>query len=144
MSINMSTSTSMSTTTNTVELHKNTVMQLHFGSLPDLNNKASSQSQNSASNSSKRWVAHVSDKTQLVSSEELVLQLRPSTSFNAFDIIEKLLFAKTCRIIHTDADLSLNQIAFLKEMALFSGTDLVFIGDRAQFNRRQMVALEKA
>ena len=94
--------------------------------------------------STKRWVAHVSDKTQLVSDEELVLQLSPTVSFNAFDIIEKLLFAKTCRIIHTDAVLSLNQIAFLQEMALFSGTDLVFIGNKDMFNRKQMFSLEEA
>jgi hypothetical protein len=40
--------------------------------------------------------------------------------------------------------LSLNQIAFLQEMALFSGTDLVFIGNKDMFNRKQMFSLEEA
>ncbi|MEQ3658484.1 MAG: hypothetical protein ABNH21_05955 [Glaciecola sp.] len=131
-------------TINNVELSTQALMPMHFASLSSLPTTKLAHNSVRANLPLKRWVAHVSDKTQLVSAEELVLQLSPTASLNAFDIIEKLLFAKTCRIIHTDAQFSLNQIAFLKEMALFSGTDLVFIGDKERFNRKQMLSLEKA
>jgi hypothetical protein len=91
-----------------------------------------------------RWVAHVSVKTKLAASHRLVLNIKPTASASAFDIIERLLFAKTCAAIFCDETLPLHQVKMLKQMAMFSGTEVSFIADKAEFNSMQAVDLEKA
>ena len=91
-----------------------------------------------------RWVAHVSVKTKLAASHRLVLNIKPTATASAFDIIERLLFAKTCAAIFCDEILPLHQVKMLKQMAMFSGTEVTFIADKAEFNSMQAGDLEKA
>lgn len=91
-----------------------------------------------------RWVAHVSSKTKLMASHKLVLNVKPTAALSSFDIIERLLFAKTCETIFSDVSLPLHQIRMLKQMAMFSGTELIFVADTAAFNMSQGIELEKA
>lgn len=91
-----------------------------------------------------RWIANVSASSRLSSNIALVLNVKPTQSMSCFDIIERLLFAKNCDVIYTDQTLPLHQISMLKQMSLFSGTDIVFISDRREFNRRYSDDLEKA
>ena len=92
----------------------------------------------------RRWVAHVSSLTTLKSSHRLVLNVKPTEALSSFDIIERLLFAKTCETIFSDASLPLHQIRMLKQMAMFSGTEIVFVADMSDFNANQSIELEKA
>jgi hypothetical protein len=94
--------------------------------------------------STSRWVAHVSSKTKLAASHELALNIKPTHSFSAFDILERLLFSKTCAVIYTDEVLPLHKVKMLKQMAMFSGTEVIFIADRFEFNSMQSGDLEKA
>jgi hypothetical protein len=91
-----------------------------------------------------RWVCHVSSKTKLKASHKLVLNIKPSESFSTFDIIERLLFSKTCDFIYSDEQLPLHQVQMLKQMAIFSGTELAFISDKVEFNLSQTDILEEA
>lgn len=91
-----------------------------------------------------RWVSHVSSATTLTASHKLVLNIKPTKRLSAFDIIERLLFSKTCGLIYSDESLPLHQVQMLKQMAMFSGTDLIFIADKAEFNLMQSGDLEKA
>ncbi|MFQ3249707.1 hypothetical protein [Glaciecola sp.] len=91
-----------------------------------------------------RWIAHVSTSTKLKASHKLVLNISPSKTLSAFDVIERLLFAKTCDCIYSDEVLPLHQIRMLKQMAMFSGTELEFICDSVEFNVSQSDELEKA
>ncbi len=91
-----------------------------------------------------RWVAHVSLKTKLAASHRLVLNIKPTSTASAFDIIERLLFAKTCAAIFCDEVLPLHQVKMLKQMAMFSGTEVTFIADKVEFNSMQSEDLEKA
>lgn len=91
-----------------------------------------------------RWVAHVSVKTKLAASHRLVLNIKPTAIVSAFDIIERLLFAKTCAAIFCDETLPLHQVKMLKQMGMFSGTEITFIADKADFNSMQADDLEKA
>jgi hypothetical protein len=81
-----------------------------------------------------RWVAHVSSKTKLVATHQLALNIKPTHSVTAFDILERLLFSKTCAIIYTDEVLPLHKMEMLKHMAIFSGTEVIFIADNVKFN----------
>jgi hypothetical protein len=94
--------------------------------------------------STSRWVAHVSSKTKLTASHKLALNIKPTHSFSAFDILERLLFSKTCAVIYTDEVLPLHKVKMLKQMAMFSGTEVIFIADRFEFNSMQSGGLEKA
>ncbi|MFT7260327.1 MAG: hypothetical protein ACI9MS_002195 [Glaciecola sp.] len=91
-----------------------------------------------------RWIAHVSSKTKLAASHKLALNIKPTHSFTAFDILERLLFSKTCAVIYTDEVLPLHKMKMLKNMAMFSGTEVVFIADKFEFNLMQSGDLEKA
>ena len=91
-----------------------------------------------------RWVTHVSVKTKLAASHRLVLNIKPTGTSSAFDIIERLLFAKTCAAIFCDETLPLHQVKMLKQMAMFSGTEVSFIADKVEFNSMQVDDLEKA
>lgn len=91
-----------------------------------------------------RWVAHVSSKTKLTASHKLALNIKPTQSSSAFDILERLLFSKTCAVIYTDEVLPLHKVKMLKQMAVFSGTEVVFIADQFEFNSMQSGDLEKA
>jgi len=91
-----------------------------------------------------RWVAHVSIKTKLAACHRLVLNITPTATASAFDIIERLLFAKTCAAIYCDEVLPMHQIKMLKQMAMFSGTEITFIADKVEFNSMQSDDLEKA
>ena len=91
-----------------------------------------------------RWIAHVSSTTKLKATHMLVLNVSLSEKLSAFDVIERLLFAKTCDCIYSDEVLPIHQIKMLKQMAMFSGTELVFISDRLDFNLSQSNELEKA
>jgi hypothetical protein len=84
-----------------------------------------------------RWTALVSCTHNMSSDSTSVLHVRPNHKHTAFDIVEKLLFAKTCAVIHITESLSLHQVDRLKQMALFSGTELNFIGDTRIFNQEQ-------
>jgi len=92
----------------------------------------------------KRWVAHVSSKTKLAATHKLVLNIKPTQTSPAFDILERLLFSKTCAVIYTDQTLPLHKVKMLKQMAMFSGTEVIFIADMAEFNAIQSDGLEKA
>lgn len=91
-----------------------------------------------------RWIAHVSASSRLISDQDLVLHIKPSAVKTAFDIIERVLFAKTCKSIHTDESFTLHQVRMLKQMAMFSGTEIVFISDKNDFNHLHANDLEKA
>ncbi|MFT5276960.1 MAG: hypothetical protein ACI97K_000885 [Glaciecola sp.] len=91
-----------------------------------------------------RWAAHVSLNTKLSSNDVLVLNVKPTKTMSCFDIIERLLFAKTCDVIYTDEALPLHQVRMLKQMSLFSGTEIVFISDSSEFNHLHSDDLEKA
>lgn len=91
-----------------------------------------------------RWVAHVSCKTKLAASHKLVLNIKPTQTSSAFDILERLLFSKTCAVIYSDETLPLHQVQMLKQMAIFSGTEVIFIADKIEFNLLQLNDLEKA
>jgi len=92
----------------------------------------------------KRWLCHVSSTTKLKSKSKLVLNVKPTSSLNSFDVIERLLFAKTCELIYSDDTFPLHQVKMLKQMAMFSGTEIVFIADKIAFNNESMTELEKA
>jgi hypothetical protein len=91
-----------------------------------------------------RWVAHVSCNTKLASSRKLVLNIKPTQTTSAFDILERLLFSKTCAVIYSDETLPLHQVQMLKQMASFSGTEVIFIANKTEFNLLQLDDLEKA
>ncbi|MFT6330089.1 MAG: hypothetical protein ACJAYN_002027 [Bermanella sp.] len=91
-----------------------------------------------------RWIAHVSCKTKLAASHKLVLNIKPTQTASAFDILERLLFSKTCAVIYSDERLPLHQVQMLKQMAIFSGTEVIFIADKVEFNLLQLDDLEKA
>ncbi|MFQ3207589.1 MAG: hypothetical protein ACI9IT_001747, partial [Glaciecola sp.] len=80
-----------------------------------------------------RWVAHVSSKTKLAASHKLALNIKPTHTFSAFNILERLLFSKTCAVIYTDEVLPLYKVRMLKNMAMFSGTEVIFIADKFEF-----------
>lgn len=90
------------------------------------------------------WVAHVSVKTKLASSHRLVLNIKPTATVSAFDIIERLLFAKTCAAIFCDEALPLQQVKMLKQIAIFGGIEVTFIANKPEFNSMQADDLEKA
>jgi|GEM_PF-2085292 hypothetical protein len=92
----------------------------------------------------RRWVAHVSYKTKLAASHRLVLNIKPTQTSSAFDILERLLFSKTCAAIYSDETLPLHQVQMLKQMAIFSGTEVIFIADKVEFNLLRLDDLEKA
>jgi hypothetical protein len=91
-----------------------------------------------------RWTAHVSSSTKLISTKALVLNVKPTATMTCFDIIKRLLFAKNCDVIYTDHAIPLHQVSMLKQMSLFSGTDIIFIHDTNDFNRHYSIDLEKA
>lgn len=91
-----------------------------------------------------RWVAHVSVKTKLAASHRLVLNIKPTVTVSAFDIIERLLFAKTCAAIFCDEALPLYQVKMLKQIAIFSGIEVTFIANKPEFNLMQADNLDKA
>jgi hypothetical protein len=101
------------------------------------------QLQNSHTRKS-RWVAHVSSKTKLAAPHQLALNIKPTHTFTVFDILERLLFSKTCAVIYTDEALPLHKMKMLKNMAMFSGTEVIFIADKFEFNLVQSGDLEKA
>jgi len=107
-------------------------------------NKGSGISSSQGVFSKQRWVAHVSVNTKLAASHRLVLNIKPNELASAFDIIERLLFAKTCAEIFCDHTLTLHQVEMLKQMAMFSGTEVTFIADKVEFNSMQSADLEKA
>ena len=91
-------------------------------------------------NRMQRWVCHVSSKTKLKATHKQVMNVKPNTKMSPFDIIERLLFSKTCDVIYSDETLPLHQVKMLKQMAMFSGTDIEFISDRSYFNMSQSIA----